>query len=142
MTSKKKQKEGLRQKKVFRPKTKFQRFFSSQNLVISKKKKKKKKRLRQNSECRNPKFKRFFRPKLGCLKLCNTHHSLRFGGPLKIFFRIQLPDKKCFLRFVSPEIRISRIRNFTLYNPIRWCLLSNHECDCCIYGKHSLWCSK
>ena len=34
-----------------------------------------------------------------------------------IFFRIQLPDKKCFLRFVSPEIRISRIRNSTLYNP-------------------------
>ena len=37
----------------------------------------------------------------------------------KIFFRIQLPDKKCFLRFVSPEIRISRIRNSTLYNPNR-----------------------
>ena len=35
----------------------------------------------------------------------------------KNFFRIQLPDKKCFLRFVSPEIRISRIRNSTLYNP-------------------------
>ena len=40
--------------------------------------------------------------------------------PPKKFFRIQLPDKKCFFRFVSPEIRISRIRNSTLYNP-------NHE---------------
>ena len=41
MTSKKKKKkkEGLRQKKVFRPKTKIQRFFSAQKLVISKKKK-------------------------------------------------------------------------------------------------------
>ena len=38
----------------------------------------------------------------------------------KIFFRIQLPDKKCFLRFVYPEIRISRIRNSTLYNPTKW----------------------
>ena len=42
---------------------------------------------------------------------------MRFGSPLKTFFQIQLPDKKCFLRFVSPEIRISRIRNSTLYNP-------------------------
>ena len=45
--------------------------FSAQNQVISKKKKKKKKGFRQNSEWffgRNPKFNRFFRPKLGDLQ--------------------------------------------------------------------------
>ena len=105
MISKKKKKKK-RSSKCRNPK--FKRFFRPKLGDLKKK---------RSSKCRNSKFKRFFRPKLGCLKLCNTHHSLRFGSPLKIFFRIQLPDKKCFLRFVSPEIRISRIRNSTLYNP-------------------------
>ena len=73
----------------------------------------------------------FFRPKLGDLQKkkkkkvfakiqsefsAEIQNSNVFSAQ-KIFFRIQLPDKKCFLRFVSPEIRISRIRNSTLYNP-------------------------
>ena len=64
---KKKKRSSPKFRVIFRPKSKIQRFFSAQNLVISKKKK----GLRQNSEwCfgRNPKFKDFFRPKLGDLQ--------------------------------------------------------------------------
>ena len=61
---KKKRKEGLRQKKVFRPKTKIQRFFSAQKLVISKKK-------RSSPKFRMPKSKiqTFFPPKIRLLKI-------------------------------------------------------------------------
>ena len=73
--------------------------------MISKKKKKKKKKkgLRQNSEGffgRNPKFKRFFRPKLGdlqnkkkVLRQNSRGGSFRMGGGYFPFFTENRPQK-------------------------------------------------
>ena len=80
ISKKKKKRSSPKFRVIFRPKSKFQRFFPPK-IRWSPKKSKKKKGLRQNSEWlfgRNPKFKGFFLPKLGDLQKKKKRSSPKF----------------------------------------------------------------
>ena len=94
---KKKKRSSPKFRVIFRPKSEIQTFFPPKiRWSPKKKKKKKKKSLRQNSELflgRNPKFKRFFRPKSGDLQKKKKNglrqNSRRFFSQFRNFKRLR-----------------------------------------------------